>query len=214
MATSRDFDMVDVATTTRSPLYRSVDLHGVSLVVNTAKGGGECLFDSVKTILASIGIEHTIPELRRMVANTVMKDTPKTNDTIKTWCQVYLDAFRENDTDILLEVAHVAKAALSDDCLSKPSRLSIADEMMRASSYGNEYALATFERTFGITFIVVVPTMHKTEVPGTQGSLGTVNVVRDTGGGTIALLLLSSVHYVPLSDGADSFVWITKTPGF
>lgn len=173
----------------------------MNLIPSPSQGGGDCLFDSVKTALASIGVTTTVLQLRKVVAISILDPAnKKANETLLQWATFYADAIRCGDNDISQEYAHMAvlfptRQTVVHFPLSHDQRVKVAKEIMKSSFYGEQYSLMVLQRALRISIVVVdldgQPVFQEEQRREKNG---------------IMFIQLTQLHFQPLHD-TGKYVW-------
>ena len=176
---------------------------GLQLSPTPALGGGDCFFDSVRTILESEGIETSVRELRKLVASSLLNvDSTAANEALLQWAQLYADAVREGNRDLALEYQHMDVLFRDPDTtlihfpLTKKQRIQVARELLKPTFFGEQYSISVLERTTGINLIVLAPDGTVVQQPPKKWRQD------------VAFLMLNGLHYEPMQSGGQYlFEW-------
>jgi hypothetical protein len=158
-------------------------------------GGGECLFESVRLALGTIGYVYRVNDLRHVVAKRVLdEDDAEMNEVLRIWMQLFQEATKSGDLSVLAECWQVRPT----------TRQGIFRNMMSSSFWGEQISLQTLQQALRCRFLIVsVDNLHKTPLPMQP-------VAMQSPVDTYILLFLQDNHYRPMShDGR--FVFLGKT---
>ena len=166
---------------------------------------GHCLFRSVQKILESIGVQRTLYELRRVVADTVLDEKDHvTNETIQSWLELYKGAATEKDFYLMNEYRHMYALREAAWPLCTENRELLWQSMLTSQYWGEHHACRIIEEQTQMRLLII------------NGDLKTPSLVwyhssqyKPT---HYAIVFLSGQHYSPVSiDGKFIFKW-TEVP--
>jgi len=119
--------------------YLSMKLYEIAM-------DGNCLFKSLQVILASAGLQYSVEELRRVVADPVLNEQDQlTNNTIAMWLELVKGAYQENDQVLMNEYRHVAPLHQATWPLNTQQRQVLWHQMLKNSYWGEQHACRIFE---------------------------------------------------------------------
>lgn len=123
-----------------------------SWVVVPTVGNGDCLFDSVRKALESIGYHYTIGSLRACVANRALDETDEEfNEALQVWSALA----NGGDPHIRSETMHVVGISKNPWPWSPVQRTVVMKRMMSPNYYwGDEIAIRSLERALHARFLV------------------------------------------------------------
>lgn len=166
-----------------------------------SKGGGDCLFDSVRIALASIGLVTTVTLLRKAVAVSLLDTHDKVaNQYLLQWATIYADAVRNGEADLVHEYSYMAP--LFPDVrtvvhfpLNRQQRVLVANQIMQSSFFGEEYSLRVLQQVLKMNIVVV----DEEGEPCYQYE----DKLRRKG---LMFLQLIGIHYKPLQNNGK-YIW-------
>ena len=162
---------------------------------------GHCLFRTLQMILSSIGIDRTLYELRRVVADTVLDPKDEvTNETIKTWLELYKGASKEKDHYLMNEYRHMYVLRNAEWPLNQSDRELLWQSMLTSQYWGEHHACRIMEEQTQMRLLVI------------NGDLKRPSLVWYHSGQYkpthYAVVYLSGQHYNPISiNGRFIFKW-------
>jgi hypothetical protein len=127
----------------------------VSVDVYDTVMNGDCLFDSIRIILGSVGVFHTVGYLRSVAARAILNVHDEvTQSALHAWYCIFHDLISEQEP-------LAREYAFMNSVLGKPWPLKvqdisqISDAMMQPSLYwGEEHALRLFEKQLLVRFLI------------------------------------------------------------
>lgn len=127
----------------------------LGLRVHPSSGNGDCLFDSVRQILASIGLPCSVGSLREAVARPVLEEKDEVvNRTIDNWMQLYRGALQERDLQLEDEYRHMRPVHEAPLPLSPEHRQQLYDVMLTEHYWGEQHACRILEESHQMRFII------------------------------------------------------------
>ncbi len=166
------------------------------------KSQGDCLFDSIRIALQSIGYKYKIVDLRHAVAKRVLDGNDnEMKNTIDMWIELYKQS-TTGEKDLLFEcfqVAEVVSKKKKTTRLTYQDRFSIYNNMMTSMFWGEETTLRTLERSLYTRFLIFY--LKSTTEDGDLKPLP----MQPTSNGeifpydTFIVLFLNGNHYQPMS---------------
>jgi len=168
-------------------------------VLHTTLTDGDCLFDSIRIMFASIHEDYTNEYLRSIVARPVVDMTDEDMcGTLKNWIDIYKGAVISRDWDIMNDYQHVSPAMRHADPYSRECRNEIYKSMMQKSYWGEQHALRIFEDHINVRLFVIFP--------DSSGRIVAHHPVVSDRRDYAAFLWLANRHYQPLSF-QGVFIW-------
>ena len=122
--------------------------------IHSSDGSGDCLFDSVRQALLSTGFKFTVRDLRKAVADTIMKPTRNSEETIAMWHTMYKSFKKENERELMAEYEHVSCIEDYKLPLNTEGRQKLYKSMMSKDYWGEEYAINVLERLLHTKFLI------------------------------------------------------------
>lgn len=121
-------------------------------VVVPTLGNGNCLFDSVRIALASIGYHYTLDRLRGCVAKRALDETDEEfNQALQVWSALA----NSGDPQLRSETMHVNGIARNPWPWTSAQRSVVMKRMMSPAYYwGDEVAVRSLERALHVRFLV------------------------------------------------------------
>lgn len=117
---------------------------------------GDCLFDSIRIILQSIGLDYTLKHLRSVVAYPVLDVHDKeTNATIDTWLALYKQACKEKNKKLHEEYKFISSLENAKIPLSKKHREELYKAMMLPDYWGDDHAIRILEERLNVRFLTL-----------------------------------------------------------
>ena len=111
---------------------------------------GNCLFDSIRIALESIGKNYRVEDLRYHVAKRVLdKGDSEMTEIIKNWIDIYQNAAKNNEHELVYDYMHVHNIS---PALTKEDRQRLFRVMMSNLFFGEETTLQSLEKALGVTF--------------------------------------------------------------
>lgn len=118
---------------------------------------GNCLFESV-SILLKYGLEqnYNVVQLRQIVAQKTLDATDyANNEYLKSTLQIYQDALKNNNIQLLRETCHLEGIEEFKFELNETTRALIYKNMMKSSFWGDQNAIRILEEYFQIWFLIL-----------------------------------------------------------
>lgn len=168
---------------------------------HASSGDGHCFFQSIRTILASVGLDRSIDQLRRVVAQPVLKaDDAIVNLTIQNWLELYRGALQEQDVHLLEEYRHMAPLAQAQWPLTPEDRRRLYDTMLTNQYWGEHHACRIVEEQTQMRFLIFCHDVAQPQLTWYHSTS-----FRPT---HYCFLLLYHQHYMPVSfRGRFVFRW-------
>ena len=124
--------------------------------IHISANDGNCLFDSIRQCLESIGKHVTIEQLRASVAKTVLDPTHEDGENaVLNWQTFYNEAKKANDEEMMNEYQHVSCIADEPLPLSMEAREKLYASMMTKEYWAEEYALNILEKSLNVKLLIL-----------------------------------------------------------
>lgn len=125
--------------------------------IHTVDEDGHCFFTSLQTILAHHGVESSVPQLRSIVARTVLNESDEhMTGVVMDWIHMYRDAVNDKNHDMLLEYAQVQDVRHPPNTVLTPQdRRMIYHRMMTNEYWGDETAIRIIQKKLQMYIVVI-----------------------------------------------------------
>lgn len=202
--------------------------YGIKWKINSVKGGGDCLFDSVSVALKSIKYEYDVDDLRHAVAKRVLNPNDKEmEEIVRNWIRLYQESsgikkiqknfLNENMSEEYIHVASVAAHKPPPPLLAKnqstfpitiQDRTIIYKNMMLSSFWGEEICLQTFQQLLYCRFLIF--SLNRDRTSRSFGNPIAMQPVGEVKYETYIILFLKNNHYTPMSYN-ECFIFTPST---
>lgn len=174
----------------------------MALLVYPTIKNGDCLFDSLRIMLQSIGLQYSLAYLRGVVARSVLSvhENKAVYSTVQTWYELYQSFLDSRDYVLLHEYAFLSPTKNQSWPLQPHVLQALSENMMKPKLYwGEEFALRTFEKQLQIRFFILEKkdNLYRLHAPLCH------NDDPDYQPTHYLWLLLDRKHYQPLSFGGQ-----------
>jgi hypothetical protein len=119
---------------------------------------GDCLFDSLRIMMASIGLHYSLPYLRSVVAQSILNLHRDKNvyHTVHGWYELFHSFVNSHEQSMLQEYQFMQPTYRQPWPLSVHVLQDLVKSMMVPKLYwGEEFALRTFEKQLQIRFFIL-----------------------------------------------------------
>jgi hypothetical protein len=164
---------------------------------------GDCLFDSLRIMMQSIGLHYSLEYLRGVVARSIlnMATDEHVYQTVHMWFELFHSFVKSRDVSLMQEYQFMTPTYQQTWPLSPQVLQDLSEYMMKPKLYwGEEFALRTFEKQLQIRFFIL-------EKVGRQGYRLHAPLCHNDDAGYqpthYVWLYLQNKHYQPLSFGGQ-----------